>query len=82
MYISPYDVMRVTARRATEDERRAQIRRLIRETEADRTAWMPRRATSLLREVGRTLVAVGRWLEEVGAPHPAAIDGRVNAQGR
>lgn len=81
MFISPYDVMRVTASRAAEDERRTEIRRLIREAEADRAVWMPRRITPLLRGAGRALVSAGRWLEEAGAPHPAAIEGRVNAQG-
>jgi hypothetical protein len=81
MYISPYDVMRVTARRAEENERRAQIRRLIQEAKASQTPWMPRWVIPLLRWAGRTLVAVGQWLEQAGAPLPGAIERRANVRG-
>lgn len=79
--VSPYDIMRITDRRAIEAERRAQTRRLLKEAAAAGTGWMPPPIAWLLNRAGRLLVATGRRLQHMGARPGPAMAGQVAAQG-
>jgi hypothetical protein len=59
-----------------EESRRAQSHRLVRQARAGQQTWLSRQARPMLVQVGRGLVALGRWFQQVGPSQSHPVEGQ------
>ena len=81
MYANPLFVELLIERVVAERLHRAEIERLVRQTQAERPGWLFRSSCRLLSRSGHLLVALGRRLERHASAQPVVLE-PAEAQGR